>query len=719
LHHAAAERFIVNHPTVQAALDRSAASLMVFSLFAVGALLIRNFHQFREVDQRRRLRWIFLGTMIGLLPSLVFFFLNFLINNLHITSLYSRSWLQSFDMFSNLTLSFVPLSISYAIIRDQMYDIHVVVRRGLQYLFAKNVLRLALYLPVTILVFTIFKNRDRRITDVIFSNTFYIILTIAAVIGLKFRRRLSEWLDRKFFREAYNSEKILLGLIDEIKNINSMSEMSKWVTVQVDSALHPKQILVFYRRKQRGEMALGYSSGEHSENLRIPDSARFLRIAEQVGSAHQFPSKDTVEVPEDEKAWLDQRGTHLIVPMNGTDQRLVGLLLLGEKKSEQPYTPTDKKMLEALAAQIAVICENLMLKERVDEDMRVKREVLSHLQDQKRNLVKECPTCGTCYDGNVQNCSLEGSELVLTLPVDRVVNGKYRLNKLLGRGGMGAVYQATDLTLNREVAIKVLIGSMFGDRTALRRFEREARASASLAHPNIVTVYDYGGIEGEGAYLVMEFLPGITQRSYLKQNQNLHPSIAADWFHQIIEGMKVAHHVGIIHRDLKPENILIMKQDDGRALVKILDFGLAKIKLLDSGESKSLTAPGTVLGTLTYMSPEQIAGGEVDERTDIFSIGVMLIEALTGEQPFTGLTSSDVALAILQKSYDLPGDSVEIKHLNTLIQKCIAKNRNNRYATLRELQEELITAVRNCPPFAAGESSGASESTKAETRIVL
>lgn len=712
-------RFFANHSTFQWFLERSAESLMAFGLIVIGALIIRNFFQLQEVDQRRRLRWVFFGTIIGVFPSLIFFLLNFAFNTLHLSWLYNRDSLKYFDMASNFTLAFVPLSVSYAIIRDKMYDIHVVVRQGLHYLFAKNMLRLFIYLPAAILIYTVIQNRDRRITDVIFSNAFYIFLTVIAVLGLKFRHRLSDLLDRKFFREAYNSEKILLSLIDEIKNINSMSELSKWVTVQVDSALHPKQILVFYRRRERGEMALGFSSGEHSQNLRIPDSARFLRIAEQMGSAHQFPSKDTAEVPEQEKDWLKELGTHLIVPMNGSDQRLVGLLLLGEKKSEQPYTKTDRKMLEALAGQIAVICENLLLKERVDEDLRVRREVLSHLQDQKRNLVMECPACGTCYDSGVYKCAIEGAELMLTLPVDRVVSGKYRLDKLLGRGGMGAVYQATDLSLNREVAIKVLIGSMFGDRLALRRFEREARASASLAHPNIITVYDYGGIEGEGAYLVMELLHGVTQRLYLRQHGNIHPLLAADWFNQILEGMKTAHQLGIIHRDLKPENILLAKQTEAQALVKILDFGLAKIKFLDSAESKSLTAPGTILGTLSYMSPEQIAGGEVDERSDIFSIGVMVIEALTGQQPFTGQTSSDVALAILQKSYELPGDSAEIKQLNAVIQKCIAKNRNNRYASLRDLQEELTSAIRNVPPFPAAESTASGDSTKAETRIVL
>ena len=309
--------------------------------------------------------------------------------------------------------------------------------------------------------------------------------------------------------------------------------------------------------------------------------------------------------------------------------------------------------------------------------------------------------------------------MILTLPVDRVVDGKYRLEKLLGRGGMGAVYLATDLRLNREVAIKVLIGSMFGDRLALRRFEREAQASAKLNHPNIITVYDFGAIEGEGAYLVMEHLQGFTLRSYLKDNGNVPPAQAADWLNQILEGMKVAHQNGVIHRDLKPENIFISRTANEQNKITILDFGLAKLRFLDQAESKSLTVPGAVIGTLSYMSPEQIMGSEIDERTDLFSLGVMSVEMLTGEQPFQGKTSSDVALSILTRPFDLKGESQEIRFLNSVLQKCIAKKKMDRYASVERLQRALIEAVRNVPPFPSSNQRTPLADSSAQTRLVV
>jgi eukaryotic-like serine/threonine-protein kinase len=360
----------------------------------------------------------------------------------------------------------------------------------------------------------------------------------------------------------------------------------------------------------------------------------------------------------------------------------------------------DKKMLKAVARQIGVVYENLILKAKVDHGIRVQRDVLSHLQDENRNLMKECETCGACFDSEVDLCPADQTELALTLPVERTIDEKYRLERLLGRGGMGAVYEALDLRLQRKIAVKILIGSMFGDRTALSRFEREARASARMNHPNIVSVYDFGGIEGKGAYLVMELLSGFTLRSVLKERGNLPSQIVAAWFEQIFRGVKASHLNGIIHRDLKPENVFVSRTVDGSPVLKILDLGLAKVRQQDQVDSGSLTKPGTILGTLYYMSPEQVAGQEVDERTDIFSLGVMIVEALTGKLPFTGDTMSQIAIQILQKEFCLDGDSPQTARLNSALQKCLAKNRNDRYSSIDEMQEEILPAVLGCLPLA-------------------
>jgi len=253
---------------------------------------------------------------------------------------------------------------------------------------------------------------------------------------------------------------------------------------------------------------------------------------------------------------------------------------------------------------------------------------------------------------------------------------------------------------------------MFGDPMALRRFEREARMSARLNHINIIAIYDYGAIGSEGAYLVMELVPGITLRSELAQKEKIDPATAAEYFDQILEGVRAAHEAAVIHRDLKPENILISKEKD-KSRIKILDFGLAKVAQIDVLNS-SLTARGSIVGTFGYMAPEQLTGEEVDERSDIFSIGVMVVEALTGRRPFFGKTHAELLTAVLHGSYHLEGESREVKALDAILQRCLAKNPAQRFASVADMQQKLIPAIRNCS-FIAG---FAADVLNEETRII-
>ena len=258
---------------------------------------------------------------------------------------------------------------------------------------------------------------------------------------------------------------------------------------------------------------------------------------------------------------------------------------------------------------------------------------------------------------------------------------------------MGAVYEAADLRLKRQVAIKLVLASKIGDPRALRRLGREARALARLSHPNIVATYDFGMIESEAAYLVMELVPGSTLRAEIRQG-NIPPSVAADWFNQLLEGVKAAHAAGVVHRDLKPENVLASLAADGKRQVKIADFGIAKWSLPGS-ESTNLTEPGIVVGSFQYMSPEQLSGQTVDERSDIFSVGVMVFEVLTGQIPFTGKTYTERIISILQESPQfetaLPGAGA----LHAVLKKCMAKAAAERYTSAALLQTELVPLIAN------------------------
>ena len=264
--------------------------------------------------------------------------------------------------------------------------------------------------------------------------------------------------------------------------------------------------------------------------------------------------------------------------------------------------------------------------------------------------------------------------------------------------GERSVYEAEDLRLPRPVAIKFLIWRIFGEQTALRRFEREARLCAQLTHPNVVTVFDYGTLPTAGAYLVMERLYGVTLRDELTRIGRLQPEAAAEVFDQILEGIKAAHARGIIHRDLKPENVLIVDVDSGSPRVKLLDFGLAQLRTLDPGATASVSIAGVVVGTLGYMAPEQFAGVRVDERADIFAFGVMLAEALTGRRPFHRPTFAAAVSSTQLDEFHLPGEAPAVRALDALLQRCLAKEPASRFASATDVQRQLIPALRASPP---------------------
>ena len=263
------------------------------------------------------------------------------------------------------------------------------------------------------------------------------------------------------------------------------------------------------------------------------------------------------------------------------------------------------------------------------------------------------------------------------------------------------MYEATDLRLQRRMAAKVMMGSSFGDVAALRRFEREARAAARIDHRHVTRVYDYGAIGSGGAYLIMELVSGRTWRAELKRSGVIAPARAAEWFRQLLEGLQLAHKLGVVHRDLKPENVMIVETAGGGEELKIMDFGLAKVLDGATGLSESLTQAGAVMGTFGYIAPEVFTGGAIDERVDIFAIGVMVVETLVGERPFLGQSSHEVLTALLNSEYHLPGESIEVRALDAVVQRCLAKDPRDRYGSVAEVAKELIPTLARCAGFEA------------------
>ncbi|MCI0444930.1 serine/threonine protein kinase [bacterium] len=266
--------------------------------------------------------------------------------------------------------------------------------------------------------------------------------------------------------------------------------------------------------------------------------------------------------------------------------------------------------------------------------------------------------------------------------------GPYEIVSELGKGGMGVVYRAKDVRLNRDVAIKVLPEHLVNNPDALRRFEREAKALAALSHPNILSIFDVGTDQGI-SYVVMELLEGETLRSRIPAS-GLPWQKALDIAATIAEALSVAHSKGVVHRDLKPENIFLTSEDQ----IKIVDFGLARLTEILS-QQETTGAPtrsqelesATISGTMPYMSPEQITGKGVDARSDIFSFGCVLYEMLTGRRTFSRNSSAETIAAILKENPQPLSDSGKQipPQFERLLLHCLEKNPSRRFQTAKDL----------------------------------
>jgi eukaryotic-like serine/threonine-protein kinase len=316
-----------------------------------------------------------------------------------------------------------------------------------------------------------------------------------------------------------------------------------------------------------------------------------------------------------------------------------------------------------------------------------------------------CLKCGREYPPTTEKCPVDNSPLqadstsaveASTDPlVGHTLDDKYRLEERLGIGGMGTVYRARHLLIDRAVAVKVLNSRFVEDEAAQVRFRREAKAAGRLQHTNAVAVTDFGQTSDGYVYIVMELLKGRTLRDVLAKEAPLDPARAVALMLQISAAVAAAHDAGIIHRDLKPANIFIVQNSDVPAVVKVLDFGIAKLaadSLEDDEEPKALTLVGAMIGTPRYMSPEQCDGAELTPAADVYSLGVILYEMLTGVVPFSG--SSPLAIA-MKHANEPPRRPSEFAGgippaLEELVLQALEKDPRDRPANAAEFRRELF-----------------------------
>jgi serine/threonine protein kinase len=314
--------------------------------------------------------------------------------------------------------------------------------------------------------------------------------------------------------------------------------------------------------------------------------------------------------------------------------------------------------------------------------------------------MKICPACKRQFEQNIAFCAFDGQQLVGSKSRDdlegRIIDYKYQIQEHIARGGTGSVYAATHMHLNMPLAVKIMHREATSDLTAVERFRREAYATMQIRHPNAIAMLDFGVTPDNLVYVVMERLQGKTLRQRLKEERLLSLIEINEIMQQVCAAIAVAHKRKIIHRDLKPENIFL-HQDEETCVVKVLDFGIAKFKGSSGDEAPmDLTRQGFVVGTPYYMSPEQCYGKEVDARSDIYSLGIMLYELLTGRQPFTGRSHTAVAV---KQAREKPRPIYEVRPnlpavLNAVVMHALEKSPSNRPNDIVAFADELQAAMK-------------------------
>jgi tRNA A-37 threonylcarbamoyl transferase component Bud32 len=651
-------------------------------------LLAVTYHRLTDLNEKRRVRVLMFGTAVSLSAAIP-------------VVLYVTLWGYGLNplylLITAISLSFTlasPLAFAYAILRHRVFDIQVIIRQGLQYALARGTVLGVVPALGAILLLDLAVNSRQPLADILAARGWiYAGLGGVALVAYWRRKPWLETLDRRFFRERYDAQRILREVVGEIREARGFERVAPRVVARVESAIHPEFVSLMVR--EAGQHEYRPLASAPSDRIVPPISAasKLIALARVLGKPLEVLLADSGwlsrRLPPEEVDFARQARIDLLVPIASGAGQKEAVLALGIKRSEEPYTREDQELLEAIADSLS-----LLLEQPVAAD------------EHPSWALEECPECGTCYDSGLGRCGVEGAGLV-SMRMPRTLAGRYRLERRLGRGGMGTVYEATDRSLERHVAVKLIREDWVGSDEAAQRFQREARTSAGFAHPNVVTVHDYGVEAGRLAFLVMELLKGATLREELKRRTRLEPSRAVGVFRGVCAAVEAAHRRQLIHRDLKPENIFLARSegaDWAGETVKVLDFGIAKF--LSSSDDAAVTRtgfdthPGILVGTVAYMSPEQLMGESAAVSWDLWALGVVVYETLTGSLPFKPGPADDWKLAVLSGRFTPLSEHLKDppSQWQAFFAGCFAVNREKRARSADEFLHNLEAATATRVP---------------------
>ena len=608
----------------------------MYGLLSLAALAV-NYFRLTDLNDRRRLRVLLVGGGAAVLPGL----LRLLIWRSERFS-GTFNWLSSGLANVLLTVGFVllPLSFAYSILRYRLLDVQVIVRQGLQYAAARGVLLSVVPILGALLLADLLLHGEEPLVDILKARGWvYAVVAVTAAGAHWQRRRWTEAIDRRFFREQYDARRVLREVASEVGRARGFDGAVVAVAARIGAALHPEFVAVMHRPVAGAAFeALASSPADKAPPPMATDGVLMssLRAVGNpldvlMGESGWLPRR----LPDRELEFVRRARIDLIVPIALEPTAPEALLVLGAKRSEEPYTSEDRDLLVAIALNLELLLE--------------RPEALTARASE---AFEQCPRCGACYDTETRHCAHDGAALA-AVRMPRRLAGRYHLERRLGSGGMGTVYEATDSALARRVALKVVREDRLGSPGAAQRFQREARAAAGFPHPNVVAVYDYGIEAGARAFLVMELLTGVTLRDQLRSRQRLDAALVIRIFRGLCDAVEAAHLRRLIHRDLKPENIfLACDGDTGSEVVKVLDFGIAKFlpgsEEQDAAWDPAETDAGVVVGTPGYMSPEQLLGEEPEVSWDLWALAVTAYESLTGVLPFPATSREEWRRSVLR-----------------------------------------------------------------------
>jgi hypothetical protein len=598
-----------------------------------------------------------------------------------------------------ICLASIPITVAYAVVVQRVLPVRVVMRLAVQYLLARWTATAAFMIPVALVAVQGYRLRHETIADAIAgSGVWLVATTVVAGLVLFSREELRRTIDRWFFREAYDAREILMTLGEQSRRAHRLDEFVATITAGIDRALRPESVAVLIMGDLGEQFISPFGSVEPLATKGVLADA--LAVSHRPIDVRVDDARSPLRwLPRGDRQWLVDSRASLLVPMRDAGGGLVGLITIGERRSEMPFSTEDRWLLVAIADAGALTIENHAMRVASGGDG-AREDAWRVGLEPERTRAAECPACGLLHASVSTTCVRCGA-LLRPSDVPAVLFGKFRFEERVGRGGMGVVYRATDLALDRVVAIKTLPGT---SPEHSQRLRVEAKAMAAVTHRHLAIIHGAESWRGR-PMLICEFMTHGTLADRLGAG-SLPIAEALALGMALADALRVIHAAGLLHRDIKPSNIGYSRD----RVPKLLDFGLVHILTQaprDDGDSGgaaagptgdsdlllSLSVSRPFVGTPLYLSPEATHGRRPTAAYDLWSLNVLLIEAITGRHPFRGATVEDtlsrIRSARLEEAWvagpPVPGN------LTAYFSRALARDPASRIKSAGDVAESLRT----------------------------